>query len=1364
MKYSLAGLAPISFLMDLFASFRKTLNFLLIKAQDYIAGLAVTATAATLVTSTPHNERFSEKLEPQLLRRPASTHSFISKNQSVATSKPDEPRAQVSPSPTKETSEGLFRPPQREDLEAARNSHNSFSPREFENHSLAQETNVTPSRPISQRPPPGGILGEGAEALKPSGSSDGLWYSALNPVLSPSNSQRSSRVLRPGAPEINAPVATNDRLISIHVLSCSTGAEIYFAEDPESPSKTQSGWSKCSQSDFPYILSEGEGEKHIYAFVKSGTGLISDAASFVIVLDQTRPEPPRLSLRSPNPTNSRVVEIGIQDCEARGQISFSETIGPLSAESSVWKNCSDSMNYELLSGDGDVEIFSSVRDVAGNISESSSIHLSFDGTPPDLSLLSLSGGQKISGLQAQTPAVNQQNIRWTASDHSGLSNQSISIYYSTDSGLSFPNVIAQDIPNSGAYLWTVPELNIHTLRLRIQACDLLGNCSQRNSSSDIWIDSNPPQIHAFSLAGGAPAVALPYISVDLNLTDDIGELQFKLSEDPVLTDSDWRPYSPNANFNLSMLVGSKQVHLWAKDSAGNISTQTKSIGLEMGNLPIVSLSSPLVTSNYGSADSVPIAWTCSNTQGLDPYPVRLRYTTDDGTTFTDISTGWIANNLTSSTGNFSWIPGQSLPPFRILVECKSSAGVVVSAYSNIMNASWTIWAGDPSFKTENVSILTANLSQPAGDSGRRITATSNGNLYYVRDNAVMKVDSRTSLSTRYFGDFTGTGCTWATGDDVRVAGRYITSPRLLGVAENGTSLYVLACNWIYRVGTVAPNEGIVEWSKSVSGYGARYLSLNKWVFMTNGIGQVFRMDLKNSSSGPEHIFGDGNCVVSQLYNVGDVATSVPFRRSQYNSACYSGDGLLVANADATSFWISPYYTSGPAGQGGWRVDLMEGTWKIGVASTADMGGYRIGCTAYGNASAVCGRDTTGRTFHRFNFATDSFDTAAGTVPDPANDSSGIVHLTDSPFGLIVLYSLGSLYQASLNGSSWTYQKLGGENLALSGNDGPIAQAGLLVPNDIKYHSLSKILVVRNQTHFRMIDFSTPVRTVKSTLPSSGVSPAIALHPIQNKLARWTSCARVVFSATGFTATSLVALTPSSFLGGSCSVVGPSYPQNSGAAANSGVVVTVSQITSMSTTPMTYHSNGKLYFSAHNGTNDVLILSSDMSIINQIAGRTGAGGYSSADHGTSALGASLKQILALKEITWGNSHVGDLLVWDDTKLRLITIATEQTPKIYDLFDFANVPGFSAIFSNISDVIYDSSTEVGGVLGTGRTYVARVNSTSPVHRITPSADLSTGSLYTYAFTGTTFTKAPKIEITPDGLLVVQEEKNRILRLSQ
>jgi subtilisin family serine protease len=94
-----------------------------------------------------------------------------------------------------------------------------------------------------------------------------------------------------------------------------------------------------------------------------------------------------------------------------------------------------------------------------------------DVTPPEVTVVRPNGGELFY-------VAHEDTVRWIASDNASV--DSVSIYYSTDGGSTFPNVVATGEPNDSSYVWLVPDTPSANCIIKIVAYD-----SSENSSEDV---------------------------------------------------------------------------------------------------------------------------------------------------------------------------------------------------------------------------------------------------------------------------------------------------------------------------------------------------------------------------------------------------------------------------------------------------------------------------------------------------------------------------------------------------------------------------------------------------------------------------------------------------------------------------------------------------------------------------------------------------------------------------------------------------------------------------------------------------------------------------------------------------------------
>jgi immune inhibitor A len=111
---------------------------------------------------------------------------------------------------------------------------------------------------------------------------------------------------------------------------------------------------------------------------------------------------------------------------------------------------------------------------ATNISEvgqNITLDLTPDAIAPSVTVTKPNGGQIFY-------TGNQDTIRWVATDNIDVN--SVSVYYSTDGGASFPHTIATGEPNDSVYVWTVPNTPSDSCIVKVVAYD-----SSLNTGADV---------------------------------------------------------------------------------------------------------------------------------------------------------------------------------------------------------------------------------------------------------------------------------------------------------------------------------------------------------------------------------------------------------------------------------------------------------------------------------------------------------------------------------------------------------------------------------------------------------------------------------------------------------------------------------------------------------------------------------------------------------------------------------------------------------------------------------------------------------------------------------------------------------------
>jgi hypothetical protein len=648
--------------------------------------------------------------------------------------------------------------------------------------------------------------------------------------------------------------------------------------------------------------------------------------------------------------------------------------------------------------------------------------------------------------------------------------------------------------------------------------------------------------------------------------------------------------------------------------------------------------------------------------------------------------------------------------------------------------------GDPTNGVQNVNALVANAGWTGSASW--VAGDVNNNIYYTKPSAIMKINAATGLVTTFMGDVNVFGC----GTGSIPTGRYLNSPKILGMDSNHENVLVLSnnCSRIYRVNI---NTSVAtEWAVLPAGINFSYLT-GKKILIYQSNNRLYKLDLSSAGGTSQLIYGNGTISsITGPYAANTVVTGLQFAVNSPNPAMH--EAFIVASDDASKIWLN-HFANGNA-----YVLEVNGSGDYFISNAnygSRLGNYQNCVRSNSDDHVYCSsRDTSpgGRLITRFDLALGTFPTN-WTMPYHNNDDTGSLHLGVGVDRLVATYSLNGIFTISPSSGSWSSVRVGGQYLATMGNGTTPENVAFDAPVDIKYSAAAQKLWVRNKSgHLRQIDFSTSPVTTSTIFNASIVSYAndvLSFVPnlAGNKFLMEHACWRRYLRTFSIASNVLTEATP--FLTGACDgTTGNAYPPVSGASAGNSGTTTVFTYNSSLQNPV-HHTDGNAYFAARNGTSDVFIFKSNGSTLTRIAGKTGVGGY----------------VSHMQEIASG-TFAGDLLIWDGNWLRRISIVTESAdPKIYDVLSFSIAGAGYTNNTNFYDAYYDQGSEQGGVLGTGKMYY--VDSSNFVHKFLPAANLGSAVDTKYSFTGTSFSGYVRITLTPAGLLVLQPNKSRILRVT-
>ncbi|MFO0974173.1 MAG: agmatine deiminase family protein [Phycisphaerae bacterium] len=122
----------------------------------------------------------------------------------------------------------------------------------------------------------------------------------------------------------------------------------------------------------------------------------------------------------------------------------------------------------------------------------------YDDAAPKAKVLAPDGGDTLRAGQTC-------EIRWGNDDNLGVT--AVDLYYSTDGGATYPNLIAANEPADGAYLWTVPTNLSKHVRIRVVAHDASANQGTSDSFATLTVACTSQHVYDFNSGAGVDKFA-----------------------------------------------------------------------------------------------------------------------------------------------------------------------------------------------------------------------------------------------------------------------------------------------------------------------------------------------------------------------------------------------------------------------------------------------------------------------------------------------------------------------------------------------------------------------------------------------------------------------------------------------------------------------------------------------------------------------------------------------------------------------------------------------------------------------------------------------------------------------------------------
>jgi subtilisin family serine protease len=330
------------------------------------------------------------------------------------------------------------------------------------------------------------------------------------------------------------------------------------------------------------------------------------------------------------------------------------------------------------------------------------------------------------GAEVLTAGMSS-NITWSATDNFAVT--TVDLYYSTDGGATFPNVIATGEANDGTYAWTVPATATTTARVKVVANDAGGNAGEDQSNANFTIllpDVIDPVVTVSAPNGAEVLTAgtstnimwiatdnIAVTTVDLYYSTDSGATFPNVIATGEANDSTYAWTVP------ATATAAARVKVVAHDAAANTGEDQSdadfTILLPDVTPPMVTVLTPNGAENLLVGSSFDVTWTATDSAGVTT--VDLSYSVDGGATFPNVIATGEAND-----GTYSWtVPATATTAARVKVVAHDAA---MNSGEDQSDADFTIRLPDTTPPTVTVTAPNGGESIQEG-AGTDITWTAN---------------------------------------------------------------------------------------------------------------------------------------------------------------------------------------------------------------------------------------------------------------------------------------------------------------------------------------------------------------------------------------------------------------------------------------------------------------------------------------------------------------------------------------------------------------------------------------------------------------------------------------------------------------
>lgn len=419
------------------------------------------------------------------------------------------------------------------------------------------------------------------------------------------------------------------------------------------------------KGSFPWSLPPGDGTKNVFVQLRDRAGLVStiDAS---IILDTTPPAGSVSIVDVGEFSRSSEVDLAIDVSDDYGLdvMMVSSSDGFVDAE---WVPFSQVYQWDLGEEDGAVTVFVRVRDLAGNVFETS-VSTILDTTPPEVTV-----------VVPEYTLSRTMDVIWSASDTNGLEK---AMYTVKPGPFSSTTLFKESVLLDGVTsvtdmtvqleiteLWTRGEEETYVFFLYVSVWDKAG-LTRGPISSFTFVPEVP--LGELVIGGGDEWTNVTGVDLELTHTGGLTPIHYRVAlESGDLVSTEWSEWGSGTSIDLGPATGERTV--WAQlMGAFGIESQPFSDAIKLDTLaPAVDIVSP--TGSATEEDSVKLVLSVSDDQDAAPtleyrlnggewrqYAGEVRLSLDEGDNSIEVRSRDAAGNVGGAEASISSDRGLSV--------------------------------------------------------------------------------------------------------------------------------------------------------------------------------------------------------------------------------------------------------------------------------------------------------------------------------------------------------------------------------------------------------------------------------------------------------------------------------------------------------------------------------------------------------------------------------------------------------------------------------------------------------------------------------------------------------------------------------